>query len=572
MFINLSFIRKIPTVLLLVFSVSLFGQTIPPLGTCSIGEDFESVPSGFTVENISWPGNPDNPLWGNINGNEISIGNSGSGSRGVVFNNARCAYRSHRVFRSLNTNLCDSWIAHGEFRVTAVGSNTQPIAHLVFSATSNNTQPFRTERRVFTDNDIVGLLIGGDGNGLVAVAVTKDGANAPNQTDIGTRGDLRVGTTYVYKVERIDSRFGEVTIYDKASGFVISTGCFDIPAGVTDDLGWLQLGNNPGGGHSRLMSGWVDNICIQNCDEELFCCMPDEINGPSTICLPNLDGEDYWVDENPDLTYTWSIIGGSSLASLSGSGNRVTLIPNGSAGVVTLQLVVECGCKEMTLTKEITLVGASNYPMLVQQNTGGSPWTFTANNPAGVPGSIQTDWEIYEAANNIALDYTISSVNSSPLTTATGSSISHSTAASTSAKSFIIIQRFTSPEGCVNTYVKKEILTPTTSQKVDDSSPVVTMSEALEMSGGSLLSESNEDIQERISVSPNPTSGQFSVQTEFDSPFSYSVISAEGKSLMSGESQSQLLELDLSSFPSGVYFIRLLGDDDQVIVQKVVKD
>lgn len=68
---------------------------------------------------------------------------------------------------------------------------------------------------------------------------------------------------------------------------------------------------------------------------------------------------------------------------------------------------------------------------------------------------------------------------------------------------------------------------------------------------------------------PNPTSSLLSIKS--DLKFTYSLLSLSGHNLISGQSQLRTTNIDLSSFPSGIYLLRS-QDDNGVWYRKVVKE
>ena len=64
-----------------------------------------------------------------------------------------------------------------------------------------------------------------------------------------------------------------------------------------------------------------------------------------------------------------------------------------------------------------------------------------------------------------------------------------------------------------------------------------------------------------FTVSPNPTTGQLTIQLSQQEPYERAVYDMNGKTLLSKKTNESLFELDLSSFPSGQYILMLRGKE-----------
>ena len=118
------------------------------------------------------------------------------------------------------------------------------------------------------------------------------------------------------------------------------------------DLKHLQVSNNPIGGWSRYINGWVDNIDIMNCINQNNCCIGSEIMGLSDLCLPDTNSAFYSVNDGADA-YTWTVTGNATI--LSGQGTSTILVDFSNAtNPVTISVTIECSCVETDLTKTIT--------------------------------------------------------------------------------------------------------------------------------------------------------------------------------------------------------------------------
>jgi polyhydroxybutyrate depolymerase len=63
-------------------------------------------------------------------------------------------------------------------------------------------------------------------------------------------------------------------------------------------------------------------------------------------------------------------------------------------------------------------------------------------------------------------------------------------------------------------------------------------------------------FNEQLNIHPNPTTGSIRIRNNLIQPISYVLISAQGLLLDSGEFNTDQSQIDLSSYPSGMYFLK----------------
>ena len=81
----------------------------------------------------------------------------------------------------------------------------------------------------------------------------------------------------------------------------------------------------------------------------------------------------------------------------------------------------------------------------------------------------------------------------------------------------------------------------------------------------------NELITSTINSYPNPTTGQLSITLEEGNTTSVTIRNSLGQLLMSDKIKaSNKVELDISTYPTGIYFLQL-EVDSEVIIKKIVK-
>jgi len=96
----------------------------------------------------------------------------------------------------------------------------------------------------------------------------------------------------------------------------------------------------------------------------------------------------------------------------------------------------------------------------------------------------------------------------------------------------------------------------------------VTLMDNLEIREGPTSLSELEDHQ--LTIYPNPTSNLIQVQVRNSTPTSYELVDLHGRTVMKGYDTSQQMQLDLSSFNSGVYQLLVYFDDDQFVSEKLV--
>ena len=80
----------------------------------------------------------------------------------------------------------------------------------------------------------------------------------------------------------------------------------------------------------------------------------------------------------------------------------------------------------------------------------------------------------------------------------------------------------------------------------------------------------NQDSNDWVTVHPNPTSGFVSVKGE--NLRQAKVFNMLGEKVFSVQGKDNELQIDMSSLPTGVYFVIVTDEDGQKSVHKVVKE
>ena len=75
---------------------------------------------------------------------------------------------------------------------------------------------------------------------------------------------------------------------------------------------------------------------------------------------------------------------------------------------------------------------------------------------------------------------------------------------------------------------------------------------------------------DQLSIFPNPTNSLLTIETEFSDQYSVEILSLNGQEIYSGEMEGSSHQIDLSSYPKGVYFVTIRSKD-YVTTRKIIK-
>lgn len=82
---------------------------------------------------------------------------------------------------------------------------------------------------------------------------------------------------------------------------------------------------------------------------------------------------------------------------------------------------------------------------------------------------------------------------------------------------------------------------------------------------------SNIENEQNISIYPNPTSGELTIDCASLDKFTYDIFSLEGKKLLNGKSQfNHYTKVELNDFNPGVYFLKVKSDNGKTEVFKIL--
>ncbi|RSC93039.1 T9SS type A sorting domain-containing protein [Tenacibaculum singaporense] len=391
------------TLLLMLLQFYAFTQN------CNTLENYDMA-SNWTIESLNSTGNSTTPT--------ISIANG-------TFNYEQTPddWNVIRAYRPLGYTLCNSWQTEFIFNPTGVNDDQLSAGHIIFTATAGSLAPLRvvdqnTSTLVQTDQDAIGVFFRSNGTrfDLEMVPFLKNGTDwITTNCAIPLNGSQTIGSDVSYRVrlERINKESGRLTVFKLMAGEeeLLGTCCFNIPLDI-EGLNVIQHANATGGHSTRIISGTIDDLCIQNCFKRESCCVDKEIMGNSVICTES--GDDYNSDifsvtNNPDASYTWTLPQGIVIKG-QGTSSISVLDWKGYTGEVEVKVLIECGCDTtelsmtVTILNDLTLYGSFD---LNTSTSSSSVASCTATPHVTSPADVIHWWNVYEAENCDPNDFSI---------------------------------------------------------------------------------------------------------------------------------------------------------------------
>lgn len=391
------------TLLLMLLQFYAFTQN------CNTLENYDMA-SNWTIESLNSTGNSTTPT--------ISIANG-------TFNYEQTPddWNVIRAYRPLGYTLCNSWQTEFIFNPTGVNDDRLSAGHIIFTATAGSLAPLRvvdqnTSTLVQTDQDAIGVFFRSNGTrfDLEMIPFLKNGTDwITTNCAIPLNGSQTIDSDVSYRVrlERINKESGRLTVFKLMAGEeeLLGTCCFNIPLDI-EGLNVIQHANATGGHSTRIISGTIDDLCIQNCFKRESCCVDKEIMGNSVICTES--GDDYNSDifsvtNNPDASYTWTLPQGIVIKG-QGTSSISVLDWKGYTGEVEVKVLIECGCDTtelsmtVTILNDLTLYGSFD---LNTSTSSSSVASCTATPHVTSPADVIHWWNVYEAENCDPNDFSI---------------------------------------------------------------------------------------------------------------------------------------------------------------------
>lgn len=392
------------TLLLMLLQFYAFTQN------CNTLENYDMA-SNWTIESLNSTGNSTTPT--------ISIANG-------TFNYEQTPddWNVVRAYRPLGYTLCNSWQTEFIFNPTGVNNDQLSAGHIIFTATAGSLAPLRvvdqnTSTLVQTDQDAIGVFFRSNGTrfNLEMVPFLKNGTDwITTNCAIPLNGSQTIDSDVSYRVrlERINKESGRLTVFKLMAGEeeLLGTCCFNIPLDI-EGLSVIQHANATGGHSTRIISGTIDDLCIQNCFKRESCCVDKEIMGNSVICTES--GDDYNSDifsvtNNPDASYTWTLPQGIVIKG-QGTSSISVLDWKGYTGEVEVKVLIKCGCDTtelsmtVTILNDLTLYGSFDLELGTSgnliANIKGTPRLLNG------PTNVIHWWNIYEASDSSQNNTTI---------------------------------------------------------------------------------------------------------------------------------------------------------------------
>lgn len=80
------------------------------------------------------------------------------------------------------------------------------------------------------------------------------------------------------------------------------------------------------------------------------------------------------------------------------------------------------------------------------------------------------------------------------------------------------------------------------------------------------------DSKTKFRISPNPFSSSLEINSTIENSYSYEILDISGKQITIGLVSSKLISINTSSIPKGIYLIRIITSQNEIIyTQKLIK-
>jgi hypothetical protein len=503
------------------------------------------------------------------------------------------------------------WCADIDFTYTARSS--AGVAHTLLSFTSNalNSWNATPGYGISNNNDIEAYILsplyGPPGSERI-YGQSKFGTTwNPASTGIA----VTPGATYYIRLQRLSPTDGLISVFTNSARTIHAPGspqCFTINAGVAG-LGTLQHGAIPQAGSFRTLTGTLSNLVANSVNTgikgmpALFC---GKIIGSTSLCVAPVCGAS---------SYTWS--GPTGFSVTSGQGTPCIAASIGNTGTVTCTIAfpgVTCG-----ITYTVAYVHSTAPTVSVSASPSsticyGSSTTLTASgtatsyswlpvtglsnpniaNPVANPTVTTTYTVTGTGAAGCTKTSTITVTVDPPLTANAGpndstccgsiwylGSIGGSASGGTGpyTYSWSPTTNFSGCSNCPNPPVMScsgppgivtYTLTVTDALGCTSTSTVSIWYNFCRLANPNLNQQNTAVAADDISISPNPTNGNFVITLPGTAAHDVEVVDVLGKIVYSKTGIAETsLTVDLSSQPKGIYFVKC-KEGNQVFVQRVI--
>lgn len=231
----------------------------PQPSTCSMFEDFNQPPNGWTIiDNSS----------GSISRLAFQFDSSGGY---IKFNDTPTRDGDIRAFKPLAVSMCSTWTMSCEFTFNAIGTSDpySGAGHFLMAMTYKNEPMIADVNSSLNDNDMVGMMaVGNTATGLgISMMVSINSQNY--NYHLSPNGYLQFDSTYVGYVKRIDSNEFRISITRATQLDTVRDETVQIPNGLGNQFNYLQSGTTSISNAARRFTGTVDNMCVRTCGSSI---------------------------------------------------------------------------------------------------------------------------------------------------------------------------------------------------------------------------------------------------------------------------------------------------------------
>ncbi len=466
-----------------------------------------------------------------------------------------------RIFRNLGTTLCNSFIAEIDFTPTindpaSSGSSSGNHAMIAIALTAGNEHPFGTR-------DSLGSLVRSDQDEIKVVLgdlTASDDAIFKVSIQNGTQNAVATSLTNVYTtngsyhitLERIDATHGRISIANTVAD-LFEQKCFEIPEGI-EGLNFVQHSGNPAAGYAKEADFTVDNLCITNCATLDDCCFVEDFSGPTSVCPTEFPTTaTYTFPGTADSDIEWTVSGSASIVGSSTSNSVTISFP--SAGTYTVTATVECSCREIVITKTVTVNGLLDASISITGlSDNGVSYTSLQYTAANQPAGVTHTWNFYNGAD---CSDPSDPVSGAALHTATGTvfNVPLSSPTKLVANCYVIEHIMEFDNGICPPVRSTRRLSPLDSEK-----RAVNSSNA----------NSNSINRSEVEVYPNPTTGSIQIKSAKEVS-QIQLFSSAGQLVKEVNLEGELSpNLDFSDYQGDFGTLKILFKDETVHIQKVL--
>lgn len=516
------------------------------------------------IRNVIWTTPPPSctvisPL-GSATVNSVSTNQILQGVGRYDFNAVQGA-QENRVWTNTGNNYDNNFRLEASFSI----NNTTSGKHMIISAltSSNLNMTYQIPMTVCDQRNILDLLgmqvftltPTSNANLRIAPIVIDNGVTVANSISV----PINYATIYYPRITVYDNGRALFELFSNpARTTLLFSECFDVPETI-GTLRFLQIGQHSAAGTSRTITGWVDDINIQEQDDN--CCDID-LTGNNVICN---QAQTTFTAQTTQTGATVNFTVQPSDVTFTTSGNQITFTGWGTfttiPKIVTVTATSICNCETISTTQEIVVYPNldGDFNLVGVTTSGSNINNFNAVSSQTNP-AFSHSWQVFS-----------SDVNSTPITQIRPTDI-------TSGATYVVNTSASPVMTTNNFYLIRHIIS-----FADGSCIPVTEDRLLYVSSNMqviiLDSDKKENVLDLLSVNenesvfelfPNPTDGLLTLVSnkEFES---VSIYDTKGNLVKTILSKEKVLKLELNELSEGMYMLNATYSDGSQQIKRFVK-